>query len=81
MAGERVLRWESAQRYYAARVHQDLLGDWILDIAYGGLYNQLGHVETVLLASAGAADGLIADIHSRRTKHRYNLVVDVQREQ
>ena len=35
-------RWESPNRYYAAELYQDLLGDWVLVTARGGRSNKMG---------------------------------------
>ena len=39
----REIRWESKRRYYTARLSQDLLGDWVIERAWGGLFNQNGN--------------------------------------
>lgn len=36
----REIRWESKRRYYTARLSQDLLGDWVIERAWGGLFNR-----------------------------------------
>lgn len=73
---ERILRWESPQRYYAARVQQDLLGDWILSCAWGGLHNQNGNTASLPLPSREAANAAVDVVHERRTRHKYQLVSD-----
>lgn len=35
------VRWESPSRYYEAVLQRDLLGDWVLSTANGGLRNRL----------------------------------------
>ncbi len=73
---ERILRWESTQRYYTARLHTDLLGDLVLDRAWGGRHNNVGHTDTIAVMTVEAAEAELADIAARRTAHKYNLVLD-----
>lgn len=73
---ERVLRWETTSRYYAARLCQDLLGDWVLERSWGGLYNNLGGAETTVVVTEQAGDSAISALHTRRTAHHYKLVSD-----
>ena len=40
------LRWETAQRYYAAYLHRDLWGEVVLTRAWGGRGSRLGSVHT-----------------------------------
>lgn len=74
--GERVLRWESPQRYYAARVQKDLLGDVVVAMAWGGLHNNNGDSASVVVRDQAEAEATIDDLHKRRTAHRYQLVTD-----
>lgn len=76
---ERVLRWETPYRYYAARLHRDLLGDWILECAWGGKQNNLGGSDTTALACEADGHKAITDLHIRRLAHRYDLVEDSRR--
>lgn len=75
---ERILRWESpqSQRYYAARVQQDLLGDWILACAWGGLHNGNGNMQSLPIPDKKMADAFVQAVHDRRVKHHYQLVSD-----
>lgn len=73
---ERVLRWESERRYYAVRLHQDLLGQWVMNLCWGGRFNRLGKAETIAVPDQRAGDIAIAQLHARRTKRRYALVTD-----
>lgn len=75
---DRILRWESPQRYYAARLHKDLLGDLVLDRAWGGRHNNVGHTDTVVVLTPEAAEAELADIAARRTSHNYRLVFDTE---
>lgn len=46
MEQDKSYRYESARRYYTARLIMDLLGDYVVDVAAGGLFNQLGRIRT-----------------------------------
>jgi hypothetical protein len=50
-------RWESPIRYYAARVYQDIFGDWVLSCARGGRRNNLGAMVTKPVGTAEAGRG------------------------
>ena len=76
MAAERVLRWESPQRYYAARVYEDLLGDTVVGRSWGGLHNNVGNTDTVVVMTPEGAAREIEEINARRTAHHYTLVAD-----
>jgi hypothetical protein len=76
MGTVRILRWESSQRYYAARVHQDLFGAWLLSCAWGGLSNHNGNMASVPLPTQDAANAAVEIVNERRTKHKYKLVSD-----
>lgn len=73
---ERILRWESDKRYYTARIHTDLLGDLVVERAWGGLYNRKGKLIQEVVPSLEAAEAAIADIAARRSAHHYSLVFD-----
>jgi hypothetical protein len=73
---ERILRWESPQRYYAARVRQDLLGDWMISCAWGALNNENGNTQSLPLPTFEAANAAVNIVYERRIKHKYNLVSD-----
>lgn len=72
----RILRWQSKQRYYAAVLHRDLLGDVIVDRAWGGIGNNLGSSDTVVVPSEQAGEEVLAEIHARRVSRKYQLVED-----
>ncbi len=49
-------RWEKGTRYYEARLHPDLWGEWILTVGWGTRGTQLGQVrdpDLVHLTSRG----------------------------
>ena len=68
------LRWESASRYYEAALLQDLLGDWVLSTARGGLRNRLGALRHLALPSRDAAVKELASLHTLRLRRGYRLV-------
>lgn len=70
------MRWETDTRYMQAHLQQDLLGDWVLLIANGGLNSRRGRLRTVVLASRAAAEPYLAALHKRRIQHGYRLVDD-----
>ena len=47
------VRWESPSRYYEAVLQRDLLGDWVLSTANGGLRNRLGALRHLGFAIKG----------------------------
>lgn len=67
-------RWESERRYYAALLHQDLLGDWVIDVQWGGKYNRLGGRETIAVPSLEAGQAQLLDIHRERLARRYSSI-------
>lgn len=73
---ERVLRWETSSRYYAARLRQDLLSDWVLERSWGGRYNNIGGADTITVITKKAGEEALAALHKRRTSRHYELVAD-----
>lgn len=73
---ERILRWESPQRYYAARVRQDLLGDWMISCAWGGLSNESGNIRSLPVATFEAGNAAVNMVYERRIKDKYHLISD-----
>ena len=69
------IRWESATRYYEAILQQDLLGDWVLSTARGGLRNRLGALRHLALPSRDAVVNEVASLHKLRLRRGYRLVV------
>ena len=67
-------RFESARRYYTARLSIDLLGDCVVDIAAGGLFNRNGKCWTVSVPSMDAGIELLDEIAHIRKLRRYRLV-------
>lgn len=67
-------RYESARRYYTARLSIDLLGDYVVQIASGGLYNRLGKTWTVSVPSLADGLAMLVEIGRVRELRRYVLV-------
>lgn len=74
VAEEVHMRWESEARYYTVLLHQDLLEDWVLKIAYGGRGNRLGALVHKAVATKEAGLAEIASIAGTRERHRYTVV-------
>ena len=68
------VRWESPSRYYEAVLQRDLLGDWVLSTANGGLRNRLGALRHLALPSREAAVKELASLHKLRLRRGYRLV-------
>ena len=71
-----MVRFESSRRYYVARLSQDLLGDWVLSIVWGGLFNRLGGGTQEIVESYGAGLMLLAQIERKRSTRHYRLTED-----
>ena len=67
-------RFESARRYYVARLSVDLLGDHVIDIAAGGLFNRLGRCWTLPVATLEEGIAALVKIAHVRGLRRYRLV-------
>lgn len=65
------VRWESATRYYEAILQQDLLGDWVLSTAHGGLRNRLGALKNRAFPSKKAAETGLLELDKLRLKRGY----------
>ncbi|MDV7394997.1 hypothetical protein RZS08_26670 [Arthrospira platensis SPKY1] len=68
------VRWESPSRYYEAVLQRDLLGDWVLSTANGGLRNRLGALRHLALPSREVAVKELASLHKLRLRRGYRLV-------
>jgi predicted DNA-binding WGR domain protein len=64
-------RWETATRYYAVVLQQDLLGDWVLTVARGGKRNRLGAVKHKMVSSRVAGELEIEKLDRRRRARGY----------
>lgn len=69
-----VMRWETARRYYAAAMYQDLLGDWVVTRVWGGKFNRLGGTETTPVKDQFAALETLMQVAGEREKRHYRLV-------
>ena len=65
-------RWASPTRYYAADVYQDLLGDWVLVTARGGIGTNLGALRITAVQSE--QDGLQRLLALGRLRERHGYV-------
>ena len=70
----REIRWESKRRYYTARLSQDLLGDWVIERAWGGLFNQMGNTAQDVASSYREAVTAMVRINKERRARRYGIV-------
>ena len=68
-------RWESPIRYYAARVYQDIFGDWVLSCARGGRRNNLGAMVTKPVGTEEAGRLAIKAIDKVRKRRGYFRVL------
>lgn len=70
-------RWESTatQRYYLCYIARDLLNDWVLTLAYGGLNSKLGSVTHQYCSSIGEALKKIEVIAKKRQRRGYALIL------
>ena len=73
--GWRILRWYKSThngiRYYTARLHQDLWGDWILTRTWGRKGTRLGRSIDILCESYEDGVKQLEIIKSRRKQHGY----------
>lgn len=60
-------------RWYRARLSQDLLGDWILTLSWGGRHRK-GVSQQHLLATPTAGWTRLHRLHKRRYQHGYHLI-------
>lgn len=64
-------RWESDRRYYCALLHQDLLGDYVMDTWWGGKFNKLGGCATQFVGSFEAGVAALTKLDKERRARRY----------
>jgi hypothetical protein len=74
MATEIVRRWESTTRYYSARLYTDLLGDVVIESAWGGRFNKLGGSATLQVDSAEEGAAVLDQLDRERLARRYQRV-------
>ncbi len=71
MAGWIAQRWEKGTRYYEARLHPDLWGDWMLTVGWGRRGTRLGQVRDRPCASYAEGLAMLAAVAQRRAQHGY----------
>ena len=71
-----MLRWVHPEkaRYYQADLVVDLLGDWCVITAWGGLGSHLGQVRRAVLASYEDGVKRLREIERRRRQRGYHNV-------
>jgi len=69
------LRWinEKTNRYYCISWQKDLLGDWVVMHAWGGIETRRGGIKYQLCTSINQVNDIINQLHTRRAKHGYIL--------
>lgn len=68
-------RWQKGtSRYYKICVYKDMLNDWILTSAWGGINSNLGNYKHVALNSIEEAATLIENMMKRRLRRGYTLM-------
>lgn len=67
-------RWESQTRYYLVKLHQDLLGDWVLTTAHGGRKSERGALRIKFVETMEKGLKEIQSIHKKRIRHGYARV-------
>jgi hypothetical protein len=65
-------RWEKAQRYYEAHIHQDLWGEWVLTKVWGRQGTLLGRAVHVPCTSYRQACEWLTELRVRREKRGYS---------
>jgi hypothetical protein len=68
-------RWVNRKkcRYYTARISQDLLGQWMLVLAWGDIESCRGAIRKIVLASEDEGQRKIVAIAKRREAHGYEF--------
>lgn len=69
-------RWERDTRYYELRLQQDLWGDWLLIMVWGGKGTALGQIRRELCPSYANGVSMYAASIRRRQQHGYIHVND-----
>ena len=65
------LRWEKSTRYYEARLHPDLWGEWMLTVGWGRRGTRLGQVRDRPCASYAEGLAMLAAVGKRRAQRGY----------
>ena len=71
-------RWvhQEKARYYQADLVVDLLGDWCLVTAWGGLGSHLGQVRRSMVASEEEGVRRLREIERQRRQRGYQSIAD-----
>ncbi|MBK8536322.1 MAG: WGR domain-containing protein [Candidatus Competibacteraceae bacterium] len=67
-------RWEKGTRYYEARLHPNLWGDWMLTVGWGRRGTWLGQIRDRPCASYAEGVTLLAAVGKRRIQRGYRKV-------
>ena len=70
-------RWESNTRYYAARLHTDLLGDLVVTSFWGGKSSRRGGIRNIMVATWREGLDTLKSISKTRLRHGYREVMCV----
>jgi hypothetical protein len=62
------------KRYYTAKLHQDLWGNWILTRAWGDIESHRGRSVNIFCESYLAAKAHLDEVVKARCKKKYNLL-------
>jgi len=71
---ELIKLWQSGTRYYRVELTQDLFGDNVLVLRWGGLNSKRGGEKTLIVESWEKGLERIEAIGKRRTQRGYRLV-------
>jgi len=74
VAGWSRQRWEKGTRYYEARLHPDLWGDWILTVGWGRRGARLGQMRDRPCTSHAEGFALLAAVGKRRAQRGYRAL-------
>jgi len=69
------LRWEKDTRYYEARLHQDLWGEWVLTKIWGRRGTAIGQARNFPCVSLEEGFKCLAEVRKRRQQRGYQLVL------
>ncbi len=64
---------QSDQRFYEILLTQDLLGDWLICLAWGSRYKKTVKGKTLIFKSLQGALEHLPKLEKRRKQHRYQL--------
>ena len=67
------MRWQTASKYYAATIQQDLFGDLVVFKHWGSRHNSRGGKRLVQVENYEEAERLLSLIHKQRLKRGYQV--------